>query len=112
MDLLKAAAHSRLFPLPRHASCASRWSSIESVSPKKKETHNFESLWQKKVPLLGSFETYVEQSKKKPQPTGMAQPPNTQNLAQGAQQLLNFGAANPSQKGPAKLGKDANMNAK
>ena len=48
----------------------------------------------KKVPLLGSFETYVEQSKKKPQPTGMTQPPNTSNLAQGAQQLLNFGAAN------------------
>ena len=54
----------------------------------------------KKVPLLGSFETYVEQSKKKPQPTGMAQPPNTSNLAQRAQQLLNFGAANQNQKGP------------
>ena len=66
----------------------------------------------KKVPLLGSFETYVEQSKKKPQPTGMAQPPNTSNLAQGAQQLLNFGAANQAQKGPAKPNKDANMNAK
>ena len=48
----------------------------------------------KTVPLLGTFEAYVEQSKKKPVPTGMAQPPNTQNLAQGAQQLLNFGVAN------------------
>ena len=31
----------------------------------------------KTVPLLGTFDAYVEQSKKKPQPTGMAQPPNT-----------------------------------
>ena len=66
----------------------------------------------KKVPLLGSFETYQESKKKSQLPTGMAQPPNTQNLAQGAQQLLNFGAANSSQKGPAKPNKDASMNAK
>ena len=66
----------------------------------------------KKVPLLGSFETYQESKKKSQLPTGMAQPPNTQNLAQGAQQLLNFGAANSTQKGPAKPNKDANMNAK
>ena len=65
-----------------------------------------------KVPLLGTFDAYVEQSKKKPLPTGMAQPPTTQNLAHGAQQLLNFGAANQAQKGPAKPGKDASMNAK
>ena len=48
----------------------------------------------KKVPLLGSFETYQESKKKSQLPTGMAQPPNTRYLAQGAQQLLIFGAAN------------------
>ena len=66
----------------------------------------------KKVPLLGTFDAYVEQSKKKPQPTGMAQPPNTQNLAQGAQQLLTFGAANQVQKGPSQSGKDQQMKLK
>ena len=47
----------------------------------------------KTVPIMGTFADYQD-SKKKPQPgPGMSQPPNTQNLAIGAQQLLNFGAA-------------------
>ena len=38
----------------------------------------------RKVPLLGSFESYTDSKKKSQVPAGMAQPPNTQNLAQGA----------------------------
>ena len=42
----------------------------------------------------------------------MAQPPNTQNLAQGAQQLLNFGAPNQVQKASAQQKQDQKMNTK
>ena len=63
----------------------------------------------KTVPIKGTFADYQD-SKKKPQPgPGMAQPPSTQHLAHGAQQLLNFGAASQTQKGPSQP-KDAKMN--
>ena len=47
----------------------------------------------RKIEIFGTFGQYKD-SKKKPMPSGdLAQSLNTQNLAHGAQQLLNFAAA-------------------
>ena len=61
---------------------------------------------------MGSFSDYKD-SKKKPVPSdNLAQSISTQNLAQGAQQLLNFAAAGQPMMAPAPKGKDAKMNTK
>ena len=66
----------------------------------------------RKIEIMGTFGQYQD-SKKKPVPSGnMAQALNTQNLAQGAQQILNFAAPGQAQMAPAPKGKDAKMNAK